>query len=143
MIPDQLREDIADQLEIFTRSLLHDGERLVDNQTKLVGKENLLLWADQIIAVIKGVKMDKTWKAHSKSDFPLSHYLVSDGEAIAQAQVDKVKLCLDSPKMISDKRIEEVVEHAFDEPVNFDHKPTSWELELHVYKKVLEAQLEG
>ena len=50
----EVREDIADQLEIFTRSLLHDGERLVDNQTTLVGKENLLLWADQIITIIKG-----------------------------------------------------------------------------------------
>ncbi len=43
--------------------------------------------------------------------------------------------------MLSDEKIEHIVEHAFDEPVNFDHKPTSWELELYVYKRVLEAQL--
>ena len=44
-------------------------------------------------------------------------------------------------KMLSDEKIKYIVEHAFDKPVNFDHKPTQWELELYVYKKVLEAQL--
>jgi len=50
----EVREDIANQLEIFTRSLLLDGELLVDNQAKLVGKEHLLSWAAKIIDIIKG-----------------------------------------------------------------------------------------
>ncbi|GAG09307.1 unnamed protein product [marine sediment metagenome] len=45
-------------------------------------------------------------------------------------------------KILTDEEIKEVVEHIWDEAVEFDHQPTDWELELHVYRKVLEAQLE-
>ena len=43
--------------------------------------------------------------------------------------------------MLPDEEIERIVEHAFDEELYIDHKPTQWELELYVYKKVLKSQL--
>ena len=46
-------------------------------------------------------------------------------------------------KKISPERIEYIVEHAFDEELVLDHKPTQWELELYVYEKVLQAQLDA
>lgn len=45
-------------------------------------------------------------------------------------------------ELLSDEEIGDIVDHAFDKGVDFDHKPTQWELELFVYKKVLKAQLE-
>ncbi len=42
--------------------------------------------------------------------------------------------------ILLDKDIEYSVDHAFDEELLLDHKPTQWELELYVYKKVLRAQ---
>ncbi len=42
--------------------------------------------------------------------------------------------------VLLDDKIEYLVDHAFDEELLLDHKPTQWELELYVYKKVLKAQ---
>ncbi len=43
--------------------------------------------------------------------------------------------------LLTDEQIKYEVEHAFDEELWIDHKPTPWELELYVYKKVLKAHL--
>ena len=43
--------------------------------------------------------------------------------------------------ILLDGDIEYLVDHVFDEELLLDHKPTQWELELYVYKKVLKAQV--
>ena len=43
--------------------------------------------------------------------------------------------------LLTEEEIKYEVEHAFDEELVLDHKPTSWELELYVYEKVLKAHL--